>query len=393
MTVERIDDHIQRAIDALPAQWQDDANVRALAAGLASETQPLEDAIYTAIISFHIDTAVGVQLDLIGSWAGRARNGQDDEEYRRHIRAQIVMLRSSGRGEELLKITRLILGQAGGYTASTQQYFPGAVVIEILDMVITLDVANVLIEFLVRAVAAGVRVCLKYGLTLEADAFTFAPSTGFLIDADKGLGDTSAPASGGAFWSIQCAYVEPPPPPPPMLVLMDRIVVSGAAVQSVTFGPGGDGDVNPTLDGEHYVIKGALVPGATMAVADFLEIRPNGTSLAGVGANGHAAWSNLGAPAALAAEQLFRATGQRWIGPVHFDWEMVALPGIRKTWNSESWQNARGSVLHEKHFVAGTWEDTATAITSFVIQGSAPDVSDIGVGSVFTLYKVQRVPA
>jgi hypothetical protein len=61
--------------------------------------------------AFDLDTAVGEQLDIIGSTVGLMRDGYNDTDYRRLIRIQILLiLQSTGTPENIVAIIRTYLG-------------------------------------------------------------------------------------------------------------------------------------------------------------------------------------------------------------------------------------------------------------------------------------------
>lgn len=61
--------------------------------------------------AFVLDAAVGDQLDKIGSLVDLARNSLDDDEYRKFLRIQVLLISdSTGSGENILEILRTYLG-------------------------------------------------------------------------------------------------------------------------------------------------------------------------------------------------------------------------------------------------------------------------------------------
>jgi len=178
------------------------------------------------------------------------------------------------------------------------------------------------------------------------------------------------------------------------IVLLDEIVV-GSEIDKVVFGPSGDGSQNPTLDGEHYMIKGTLLRGSGGGATNRVEILPNSTLISGNGAGGLADWDNAGAPAALTTHTQFRASDQIAQAapvPMNFEFEFVALAGVQRQVMAKSWQNDRVAAYHSIWRSGNSWEDTATAIVSFEIRLNGAPANGLGVGSRFSLYEVIRTP-
>lgn len=86
-------------------------NLNAFLAALLRQVQKAEDALKALMLSRFIGFAVGVQLDALGRLVGEDRLGRlDDDVYRKAIRLRILVNGSSGRPEDIIKITRAWLG-------------------------------------------------------------------------------------------------------------------------------------------------------------------------------------------------------------------------------------------------------------------------------------------
>jgi len=131
-------------------------------AALLTPFQALEDAFQQLRTERSIDNAVGAQLDAIGKIVGRARQGvTDDEIYRRYVRAQIVTNKSDGLIDDMLTLADLIVfDDDATYVLDNQGAC--AFVLRVEGIVLDDDIADVLIAFLRRAAAAGVRPILEW---------------------------------------------------------------------------------------------------------------------------------------------------------------------------------------------------------------------------------------
>jgi hypothetical protein len=179
---------------AVPPITTDSTNIKKLIRALVTPFQDLEDTMQQMLTERTVDTAIGAQLDAVGKMVGCARGGLDDDTYRRHIRAQIMTNKSDGLIEEMLVIASLIVyDDAATYVLDNQGV--AAFMLRIDGLAISMDLAKVVISFLRRAVAGGVRVILETQDHSDDDAFTldsFVPDTGpgkgFLdfVEADGG---------------------------------------------------------------------------------------------------------------------------------------------------------------------------------------------------------------
>lgn len=86
-------------------------NLNAILAALLRPLQVVENVFFDVIRARLLGHATGTQLDAIGRLVGEDRLGRlDDEVYRKAIRLRITVNGSSGRPEDLIKITRQWLG-------------------------------------------------------------------------------------------------------------------------------------------------------------------------------------------------------------------------------------------------------------------------------------------
>lgn len=171
-------DHVAEALDRLPQQHRDDPNLRALLTALVRPCQTLETALQDMLVGRAVDTAVGAQLDIIGKLVRQSRNGQDDDEYRRFIRARIKTNRSRGVVSDLITIARLILNEPAVHVYVERQAVAG-VVLRVDDLAVDEEMADDLITFLRVAVSAGVRLILESSPVGSAGTFTLDDGPGF----------------------------------------------------------------------------------------------------------------------------------------------------------------------------------------------------------------------
>lgn len=153
-------------------------NTEKLVATLATPFQSLENALRQLLLERSIDTAIGAQLDVIGRLVGQARNGLDDDTFRRYCRARITVNRATGVIEELITVTDLIVYDDDGQYEVIGQG-TATVKVTINNLAITEGLADILLLFLKNTVSAGVRLVVQYGIS--------APAGWFRLDSGPGL--------------------------------------------------------------------------------------------------------------------------------------------------------------------------------------------------------------
>lgn len=162
--------YVADALARLIQKFRDKPKIEALVTAAVSPAQDLETALWDLLTLRQVDTAIGAQLDVLGRLVGQPRNTDDDEVYRRYVRARISANKSKGLTVDLLRIARLIVDDPAA-AIELDNVGIAAYVLRVLGVAIDNDVATALIRFLKDATAAGVRPVLEY---LPADAIETA---------------------------------------------------------------------------------------------------------------------------------------------------------------------------------------------------------------------------
>ena len=115
----RITNHEARALATLPSQWRDSPKVRALVAILARRSQHLEDTAWDLYSKRGVETAEGVQLDILGKLVGQRRLGLSDGDYRRLISVRILANRAGGRADVIAQVVAGVVQATVTYTGPT----------------------------------------------------------------------------------------------------------------------------------------------------------------------------------------------------------------------------------------------------------------------------------
>lgn len=112
-------DHTQLALDRLATEYSDSTNLHNLLRVLLQEADTLEQVICDVIDKRWLDTATGINLDILGSIVGIGRGFVDagagvrlwtDEEYQLLIKAQIAKNHTTATIQEVLDATIFITG-------------------------------------------------------------------------------------------------------------------------------------------------------------------------------------------------------------------------------------------------------------------------------------------
>lgn len=148
---------------------------------LAEPAQAIEDATLDLYMGFFLPGAVGFRLDLIGRRVGQLREGMSDEDYRTAILAKIAVNRSTGTYADVIR--RVLLKFVPRY--DRLESGGGVLFLDIGQ--ITLERAQFVFKFMVKAIEATVRLQIYYMLTDAEHSFTFAEGV-FFVGAETAGG-------------------------------------------------------------------------------------------------------------------------------------------------------------------------------------------------------------
>ena len=153
--ITQITDHIQRALDRLREQYKENPGVNSLIEIFATKVQEEEDLFQSYEEGRALATAVGVQLDLMGTIVGLARvPGQSDDVYRQLLYAKIGENVSDGEPESVLAFWKVLTGAS---MALIRDGSFGEIGLS-ANLDFTQDQVNKFMKDLRSVVAAGVRV-------------------------------------------------------------------------------------------------------------------------------------------------------------------------------------------------------------------------------------------
>jgi hypothetical protein len=175
MTLSKKTTHVSEAILNLIAKFTDQPNFQAMITALVNQVQEVENALFELIDERTLDTAVGVQLDGIGSILGEDREGKSDSDYRTALRARILLNIGSGTPEELIEMVSLLTGSKNN---ELTEYHPAALTIFVLGALTFTEASNVNAA-LQSGKPAGVLAHLIYGESPTAELFQYDLGPGY----------------------------------------------------------------------------------------------------------------------------------------------------------------------------------------------------------------------
>lgn len=155
-------DHVANSLARLPEQIKDKPYFQAVVTAFANQFQDLETAGQDLLLLCGVSRATGATLTSIGDLVGQPRNGvEDDDTYRRYIRARIFANRSNGTVRDFVRVSRLVLNQSDDCQVIRQS--DSVVVVRVFSdaYVVNEELAELMLSFLRSVVSAGGRVILE----------------------------------------------------------------------------------------------------------------------------------------------------------------------------------------------------------------------------------------
>lgn len=180
MTLAQITDYETRGVALLIERYRK-PRISALLKSWLSEAQAVENAFWQLLTKRAISNACGASLDVLGRIVGQPRNGLSDAQYRVWVSARAMVLRSSGRVQDLLAVAQRLVPSS---TLRIDEYFPAS---QILRFAVPFDfaVGMAMARTYASAKAAGVRTFFVWWTTTQP--FTFAPGTDVVSNSPYGF--------------------------------------------------------------------------------------------------------------------------------------------------------------------------------------------------------------
>lgn len=171
-------DHEDRAVGVFIELLRDKARFTQFMKDHIKLLQELEDVFWDLYTKRSIDTAEGVQLDVLGKIVQEKRNGLTDADYRVVLRAKGRVLLSKGTLEDVLAVAGLMLQDV---PFSYDEVYPAGFELTVLG--VPPFTPGLLVKFLRKTKSAGVRLLVT--AAASPNAFRY--------------GDAGAPTTSTAF--------------------------------------------------------------------------------------------------------------------------------------------------------------------------------------------------
>lgn len=187
MALPVIKDQVSEGVGRLISQWKDKEVVQGLVASYLQEIQELEGVWFQLLNERGIFTAVGVQLDVIGTYVGENRENRNDEEYRQAILNRVAQNNSDGTPE---KIIELLFAVTTSPVVRIWEHYPAST-----HVYVDRGVTNTTAKVLETSSAAGVNARLIFdvlqnsfiGASLFHDEFDLSLENQDELEVDDGV--------------------------------------------------------------------------------------------------------------------------------------------------------------------------------------------------------------
>lgn len=139
------------ALELLLPQFKDKNTIESILKGVATPYQEIIDTGFDIVENYNLDTTNPAILNLIGKLLNVPRGIEDDENYRRLIKTQILINQSTGSSKTLIQTLDSIVGE-GNYIITEQ--FPAEVSVRLYTQqeVLTADIINSILPIGVNGV-------------------------------------------------------------------------------------------------------------------------------------------------------------------------------------------------------------------------------------------------
>lgn len=170
---------------------------------MSEENARMFDVLCVLQSAFELETAVGDQLDIIGSIVGLAREGFGDDQYRIYLEIQTEQLLSglrdsaewTGTVANILRIVRKFIESSAG-TITYTLHAPYSFELSI-PVVLTIAQIKLLMRFISTAIYAGVLGIVEFPLSTDVWGSDSGPIT------DSGIwGSASVVVAGASIWDL-----------------------------------------------------------------------------------------------------------------------------------------------------------------------------------------------
>lgn len=185
--VDQITDHADRAKALLPEQFKGKPNLEKILEIFAVHIQENETVLFDLLTGRALATAIGVQLDGLGTILGEERLGRSDETYRSALYVRITINLSSGTPDTMIDVLSALTGAS---LVKFNELFPATVHMQLQG--VTSIPANLLVN-MYKVAPATVSIIITVN-ALSGEPLAFAGGS-----IGKGYGDPGFTSNAGRY--------------------------------------------------------------------------------------------------------------------------------------------------------------------------------------------------
>ncbi len=194
MLATTITTYVQNGLAQLLTQYQNKPNITALFTAILEQVQAAENGLFPLNQGRQVYSAVGMQLDNLGTLFNQPRNGLSDSEYLLFILGKIGELFSDSTTDRVGAVYQILLNSP--YVQVNNEY-PAAVGMLAASTGVDPSLVPIIYDFVQLSLGAGIQ--LDYLAIFDpTQAFAFAGGGGTAL----GFGDLNNPATGGEFGQL-----------------------------------------------------------------------------------------------------------------------------------------------------------------------------------------------
>lgn len=195
-SIDTILTHVDDAMSRLLEQYKGKSGISGIISAMGEQFQDMEDTIFSLVLGREIATAIGAQLDLLGTIVNLAREpGQSDDRYRVLLYVKIGQNTSQGTPEKLISVYKLLTGADVVFYRNLTRASVTLSVDRNVDPDNNPDDVAFLYTNVENVVAGGVRIDYLICFSPNDDSFAFAGSNPNA--AGLGFGNTLDSNAGG----------------------------------------------------------------------------------------------------------------------------------------------------------------------------------------------------
>lgn len=147
----------------------DTNNIVGVLTAIVTPIQDIENTLQ-ALLARTVNDATDDALTVIGKLVGEIRFTDDDELYRRAVRARIATNKSSGRIEDMIRVLVLVLNDVG-WSIFIRNEGNATMYVKLDGLVMDPDVFALLMRFVRDAQGGGVRTVVEAPLSTPSSCF------------------------------------------------------------------------------------------------------------------------------------------------------------------------------------------------------------------------------